>query len=94
MASHSLEVADSVTDGIHSHVAHVQSPRWVWKHGEDIKLLPVGTLQKHSQMIHAQSCEEKNNLILILRDDNNSLHYQPGLYKRLHCINLMRSGQE
>lgn len=46
MASHSLEVADSVTDGVHSHMAHVQSPRWVWKHGEDIKLLPVGTLGK------------------------------------------------
>ena len=46
MASHSLEVADSVTDGINSHVAHVQSPRWVWEHGQDIKLLPVGILGK------------------------------------------------
>lgn len=44
MASHSLEVAYSVTDGIHSHMAHVQAPRWVGKHGEDIKLLPVGNL--------------------------------------------------
>lgn len=46
MASHPLEVTDGVTDGIHSHVAHVQSPRWVWKHGQDIKLLPAGTLRK------------------------------------------------
>lgn len=46
MASHSLEVADCVADGIHSHVTHVQSARWVRKHGEDVKLLPVGTLGK------------------------------------------------
>lgn len=44
MTSHSLEVTYGVTDGVHSHMAHVQSTRWVWKHGEDIKLLPVGIL--------------------------------------------------
>lgn len=44
MAPHPLEVAYGVTDGVHPHVAHVQAPRWVWEHGEDVKLLPVGTL--------------------------------------------------
>lgn len=52
MASHSLEVTDGVADGIHSHVAHVQSPRRVWEHGEDIKLLPVGTLRKTVKMMY------------------------------------------
>lgn len=46
MASHPLEVAYGVTDGIHSHVAHVQAPGGVWKHGEDVKLLPAGTLRE------------------------------------------------
>lgn len=44
MPSHFLEMTNGVTDGIHSHMAHMQPPRWVWKHGEDIKLLLVGTL--------------------------------------------------
>lgn len=48
MASHSLEVSDGVADGVHSHVAHVQSPRRVRKHGEDIKLLLLWTLRKQN----------------------------------------------
>lgn len=54
MASHPLEVAYGVTDGIHSHVAHVQAPGRVWKHGEDVKLLPVGTLgdKKERKRMH------------------------------------------
>lgn len=46
MASHSLEVTYRVTDGIHSHMAHVQAPRWVWKHREDIKLFLLRTLEQ------------------------------------------------
>lgn len=45
MASHPLEVAYSVTNGINPHMPHVQAARWVGKHGEDIELLPVGTLR-------------------------------------------------
>lgn len=45
MASHSLEVTYRVTDGIHSHMAHVQAPRWVRKHGKDIKLFLLRTLE-------------------------------------------------
>lgn len=44
MASHSLEVTYCVTDGIYAYMAHMQASRWVWKHGEDIKLFPLGTL--------------------------------------------------
>lgn len=39
MTSHALEVGNSVTDGVDPHMAHVQTTRWVGKHGEDIKLL-------------------------------------------------------
>lgn len=56
MASHPLEVAYGVTDGIDAHVAHVQAPWWIWKHGEDVKLLPVGTLRLKK---NAQSSEKK-----------------------------------
>lgn len=45
MASHSLEVTYRVTDGIHSNMAHVQAPRWVRKHGEDIKLFLFRNLE-------------------------------------------------
>lgn len=58
MASHSLEVTNGVTDGVHSHMTHVQAPRWVRKHREDIKLLPVGILGE----------KNKNN-----RDDSSRL---------------------
>lgn len=36
--SHPLEPGDGVTDGVHTHVAHVQLARWVGEHGEHIKL--------------------------------------------------------
>lgn len=62
MASHSLEVANSVTDGVHSHVAHVQSPRRVWKHGEDIKLLlVVGTLGKTTVSLMYRAVRKHHN---------------------------------
>lgn len=51
IASHSLEVTNDVTDGVHSHVTHVQPSRWVREHGEDIKLLPVRILGTRKQAI-------------------------------------------
>lgn len=45
MASHPLEVTYGVTDGIHSHVAHVQAPRRVREHGEDVKLFLLRNLE-------------------------------------------------
>lgn len=50
MTSHALEVGDGVTDGVDPHMAHVQTPRWVGKHGEDIKLLFLGTLNNKRKM--------------------------------------------
>ena len=41
MASHPLKVAEDVADGVHAHVSHVQPPRRVREHGEDIELLPA-----------------------------------------------------
>lgn len=49
MPSHFLEMTNGVTDGIHSHMAHMQSPWWVRKHREDIKLLLVGTLEEKKE---------------------------------------------
>lgn len=46
MASHPLEVSHRVTDGVNSNVAHVKAAGRVRKHGEDIKLLPVGILRQ------------------------------------------------
>ncbi len=53
MASHPLEMSDCVTDGVHSHVTHVQASRWVRKHGEDIKLRPAGTLGEDDRQSNA-----------------------------------------
>lgn len=50
MSSHPLEVSDGVADGIHSHVAHVQAPRWVRKHREDVELLPFGILAEQQKL--------------------------------------------
>lgn len=44
MTFHALEVSDGVTDGVDPHMAHVQTSRWVRKHGEDVKLLLLGAL--------------------------------------------------
>lgn len=46
MASHPLEVSHRVTDGVNSNMPHVKAAGRVRKHGEDIKLLPVGILRR------------------------------------------------
>lgn len=67
MSSHSLEVSDGVADGIHSHVAHVQAARWVWKHREDVKLLPFGVLVE----------QQKLKLCTELLENTMKLHLNP-----------------
>lgn len=67
MTSHSLEVADSITDGINSYVAHVQPPRRVRKHGEDIKLCLIGPLEKDGQN-YAQSYKTNKTTLMWSRE--------------------------
>lgn len=51
MASHPLEVADGVANGVNPHVAHVQPTRWVREHGEDVELLSGALSMKNRRVI-------------------------------------------
>lgn len=67
MASHPLEVSYGVTDGVDSNVPHVKAARRVWKHGQDIKLLPIGILGQQEDTDFSKDSKEKKTL----KEQNN-----------------------
>lgn len=91
MASHSLEMTDGVTDGVHSHVAHVQTSGWVWKHGQDIKLL-FGSLRKKNKRKKCEKMLERGGR-LAQKKKEKVFSFFTSLLRLSLKTNLMRSKQ-
>lgn len=54
MASHPLEVADGVADGVNPYVTHMQTAWWVGEHGEHVELLPGALSKKKIQSFYIE----------------------------------------